>query len=125
MKFLGVLIFSVLATGLASCETVGDKAKVGAYYTISTYIAVWRPPLAFYGGLKSCGDPAVPPCQDEKLYAKLYALDAAITECGETSLNALATDGADLSGVAPCIQTIEQAKIQLAQGGIMSIGGAK
>lgn len=121
MKVLGVLVFSLLAMGLASCETVGDKAKVGAYYTISTYIAVWRPPLKFYGGLPSCGDPAVPPCQDEVLYKKLYDLDAAITDCGEASLKALTTDGADLSGVAPCIQTIERAKITLAQEGIMTL----
>lgn len=125
MKVLGVLIFSALSLGLASCETVGDKARVGAYYTISAYNAVWRPPLKFYGNLPSCGDPATPPCQNEVLYKKLYDLDAAVTECGAAALEALATPGADLSGVAPCIEKIEAAKLTFAQQGIMTLGGDK
>ena len=106
-------IAGILVTGTACAlftQLAGPSAtntvRAASLAAMQTYHDSWQPLLAIYGGMSVCGSPAVPPCQDAKLYRKLYDADAAIATCSVAATAALSAVNPDMSGVSACLSQI-------------------
>lgn len=119
---LNVMFAMTAAILVVACAlippTVGQPLRQSAAMSFTIYANAWQPALIKYSKLDYCGTPAVPPCRDRMLYAKLYAADAAVASCVVASVKALNENASDLSGVASCLEKVENAKIAFAQGGL-------
>lgn len=111
--------------GLIGDDTT-DSVVNDAYATMKAYHA-WQVGLQGYAEINSCGQPAsVAHSCDEKLYAKLYALDGVVSACILAATAALNQDPPDFSQVTPCLVQVSSAENLMAQSHIVPVvPGAK
>lgn len=118
---LNVLIVAWAGTMLVACallpKGVDQNLRQSLAMSFTVYGTAWQPALIRYSKLDYCGEPAVAPCRDRVLYAKLYAADAAVANCAKGAVQAL-NENTELSSVAACIEKVEAAKLAFAQGGL-------
>lgn len=119
---LNVFVAAFVGVTIVACALIPSGAsrdlRQSAAMSFTIYATAWQPALIRYSKLDYCGTPAVPPCRDRVLYAKLYSADAAVANCVVASVKALNENAPDLSGVSACLEKVEAAKIAFAQGGL-------
>lgn len=117
----GLVMFLAACTLLQGAlgTNTADGARKAAGAALTVYAQSWQPMLKVYSQLPVCGSPARAPCQDPKLYRKLYDLDGAASSCIVAATIALNAASPDFSKVTGCVDSINQAELSFAQAGIV------
>lgn len=111
--YASTALFLALAY-LGGCATIQsvfgpsttNTLRSASLAAMQTYHDSWQPLLNVYGSMAVCGSPAVPPCQDPKLYRKLYDADGAIATCSVAATAALSATNPDMTKVSACLAQI-------------------